>query len=297
MKLSLTWWNTGLSPLGKDRASEDDETLVTETVKLFTETLGIDFLALGEVNERNIKNIEKNLDNYEIISGYEKVGRSTFDTCIIFNPNTLRVENQSNIVAEKGNRSYRIAQKFDLVVVADGTILNAFISHWPSRLTLQQGNAERSYYGMTLRDSVNEVYSTLNEEAFIVLMGDYNDEPFDHSLTEHLMATRDRSLAKKNRHLLYNPFWRKLGQRNPYSHTESEELIEAGTCFYKSEPYSRWKTFDQMIFSSSFLGNSNWHLNEAQTATISPEWYLTKIFDAKSTFDHLPIYSEIEKVN
>lgn len=296
MKLSFTWWNTGLSPVGKDRASTEDEALVMETVKLFTEKLGIDFLALGEVNTRNIKNIEQNLSDYEIKSGYRKAGKSTFDTCIIFNPKTLRIDNQIDIVAKKLNRSYRIAQKFDLTILSDGTALTAFISHWPSRLTLQQGNAERSFYGIKLRENVNEIYENDSDEAYIVLMGDYNDEPFDQSLTEHLMSTRDRSLAKRNRHLLYNPFWRKLGHSDAYSHTQENEPKEAGTCFYKSEPYSRWKTFDQMIFSSSFLGNSKWHLNEAQTSTISPDWYLTKIFDAKSKFDHLPIYSEIEKV-
>ncbi|MGQ7271999.1 endonuclease/exonuclease/phosphatase family protein [Marinobacter nauticus] len=296
MLLSFLWWNTSLSPSGRNRSSEKDVEFAREFIEVAIEFMDIDFLALGEISEENIIEIEKSIGNYKIINGHERSGKTSFSTCIIYNPKVIDVTEYSSIISMKGQRKYKIAQKATVRTLNDDTVINIFVSHWPSRLTLEKSNEERAYYGQRLRDTINEIDGDQCRNAHVILMGDYNDEPFDKSLTEHLMSTRERPLSGSRKHMLYNPFWRKLGQDKPYSHENSKELTPAGTCYYASDQYSRWKTFDQIIFSSSFVGGSSWHLEEDYTKIVSFDYIKDAILERNTNFDHLPVISAIRKV-
>ncbi len=59
--------------------------------------------------------------------------------------------------------------------------------------------------------------------------------------------------------------------------------------FHKNGKITRWRTFDQIIFSSAFLGHTEWHLNEDLTGILDIEKDL-------KIFDHFPVYGVIEKV-
>jgi hypothetical protein len=52
---------------------------------------------------------------------------------------------------------------------------------------------------------------------YIIIPGDFNDEPFDNSLSKKLMASRDRILVGKDNRYFYNPYWRHLGEEHPLS--------------------------------------------------------------------------------
>jgi Endonuclease/Exonuclease/phosphatase family len=174
---------------------------------------------------------------------------------------------------------YKVAQRLDFYIIEDSklTPIHIFISHWPSRLWCEQNGADRHLLGIRLRDAVDEIYQNYNNIPNIILLGDYNDEPFDQSISIQLRATRDRILAAKKKDLLYNPFWRKLGTSQPY---QSGDLVDhhAGSYYYRKNGISRWSTFDQIIFSSAFLGKTEWHLDEM----------LTDIIDISSIFSFLP---------
>jgi len=296
MNLSFLWWNTGLSPSGRNRSSDEELCFVKNLIKYLIDLAKFDFIALGEISKENLKEIEDVIGSHEISSGIVRAGRSNFSTCIIHNPKKINLLEYVSVVAEKGDRTYKVAQRASIQTLNDGTKIEIFISHWPSRLTLQKDNAERAFYGQKLREMVNDTDGRQCRDSKVILMGDYNDEPFDSSMTEHLMATRDRSLASRRQHLLYNPFWRKLGSEKPYSPRSTKENMFAGTCYYKSEQYSRWKTFDQMIFSSSFIGNSAWHLNEEKTSILSMPEIIEEVKSTTSNFDHLPVFGTIEQV-
>ena len=83
---------------------------------------------------------------------------------------------------------------------------------------------------MRLRQSLEKVHLA-NPNLYIVLMGDYNDDPFSPSLSEHLHATRDRELAIQDGAFLYNPFWRRLGESRSFP-TSGNEVSICGTHYY-----------------------------------------------------------------
>lgn len=298
MKLSFLWWNTSLSPVGKDRSSEGQKLYAMSMINIFTQELKADLIALGEVKDTNISLIRDQCDlqGYELYDGYTKAGRSHFDTCILYRAEKLRLFDNLNITAGKGGRTFKIAQRLDFAISEHDIPLHIFVSHWPSRLRMQQNHSDRHFLGLKLRVCIEELLEIYQEKMTLVLLGDYNDEPFDISLAEHLMASRDRALVRNRSHLLYNPFWRKIGHESPYTHEVDELILDAGTYFYRSDPSSRWRTFDQIIFSSNFLGNSEWHLNEKLTQVLNIPAYRELVLDPKEIFDHLPVMSVIEKV-
>ena len=298
MNISFLWWNTSLSPAGKERASDIQKTNALQMINAFTGDMDLDLIALGEVNESDISNITENCmtKGYELYNGYEKAGRAYFDTCILYKKDKLEFIKSVKITASKGSRIFKIAQRLDFLFCEHDVPLHIFVSHWPSRLHMKQNDPERAFLGMKLRNSIDALLEIYKGDASLILLGDYNDEPFDHSLSEHLMATRDRGLAHRKEHLLYNPFWRKIGHSSPYTHDSEDINYDGGTYFHKAGAISRWKTFDQIIFSSSFLGRSNWHINEHLTKILDFPNYRELVLNPKEIFDHFPVMGVIEKV-
>ncbi|MEC4750156.1 hypothetical protein [Methylomicrobium sp. Wu6] len=84
MKLSFLWWNTSLSPAGKDRSTEEQKNYARSMIDLFTQEIGVDLIALGEVKDDDILDIRKkcNVSKYEIYDGYRAAGKSNFDKCL-----------------------------------------------------------------------------------------------------------------------------------------------------------------------------------------------------------------------
>lgn len=130
----------------------------------------------------------------------------------------------------------------------------------------------------------------------MILLGDYNAELFADSLTIGLSSTRDITRVRKKPLLLYNPFWRHLGEAKIYKQgIDTTIKNRCGSDYYKSGSITRWYTFDQMLFSSYFIGNSDWHLNEELTGIIDEPELFNWVIDPKQKFDHLPIISVLEK--
>ncbi len=79
----------------------------------------------------------------------------------------------------------------------------------------------------------------------VVLMGDFNDEPFSSSLMDYLFATYDVGFVRAQKDLsrvtLYNASWEKLFSERP------------GTNYFEGSPTSRWSMLDQMMLSPSLL--------------------------------------------
>src|SRR5205814_145882 len=119
-------------------------------------------------------------------------------------------------VSTHGERNYKIANRIDFVSLSDRLPIHVFVSHWPSRAFHEQTFLSRKTIAGRLKDQLNDLDQRLPGAAVIV-MGDFNDEPFDESLAWHMLATRDRLLAKTKTGFLYNPFWRRLGESGAYS--------------------------------------------------------------------------------
>jgi hypothetical protein len=297
MRLSFVWWNTSLSPAGKDRATDEQRQFVCSMVNFMLNEVQVDFLALGEIAEKDVNVIIENckLTGIDLQFDFSQVGRTKFDICFLYRREKLSLNGSRLITSPKGNRIFKIAQQVDFIIPSSDKPLHIFISHWPSWKNCNENSADRHKLGQSLRNAVEDVGYEHRILANAILLGDYNDEPFHASLAEHLMATRDRVSAKRKPYLFYNPFWRHLGF-SKLSSSDNMNEGSGGSYYYKNGEITRWRTFDQIIFSSAFLGKTEWHLNEELTGILDFSELRQRMMDNKEIFDHYPVMGVIDEV-
>lgn len=288
MPLSFAWWNTALSPTKKrGRASASEQSIAARVVGALTCQAQVDLVALGEVAEEDIKAIRsvlgEHLQDYLFIPSWTKAGRSSFDTCVFYKKDTIEVTHVRDITRVQDGNCLRVAQHFTVEHVYGSKPLHFFISHWPSQL---RGDAHEARVdaAVRLRGVVDEALEA-DPTANLILLGDYNDEPYGESVMHRLHSSRERSLVQSKSSLLYNPCWPFMG-----GGTNSK-----GTCFYASDKRSRWKAYDQVMLSSSLVtGAGGWNAKEPCAEVLANEYLYSIVEDPSLCFDHLPVLGKLE---
>lgn len=296
--LGIAWWNTSLSPIrARHRAEEEDKQIAAGIVNSLVDSLQIDCLALGEVTSDELTYLLNSCctQDYGIFDGTLKKESHLFDTGLIYNKNRLEIIDSGDLTDGYGNRELKLAQRIDFRVRETYEELHVYICHWPSRLWCHENSAMRNTFGIRLHDSIGNFKQASEQAAQIIIMGDFNDEPFDESLAQYLLATRDRTKVMLDDKYFYNPFWRHLGEVFPFS-ANGDGSNGCGTCFHKSGgEETRWRTFDQIIVSSSLLDHDRWFIDEENTDSLKNP-ILDELLESKSRiFDHRPVLSYLRR--
>ena len=293
--LVLAWWNTSLSPLRKPRDTGDDKTRIICCVQELLRSFTVDVLALGEVCTQDVLDILDAVANPHISyhDATHMNGKGQSDVAVLFDRRRLALDGSRALLDSYGRTTLKIGEQLNLVLGETGQYIYLFVSHWPSRLYCSESSARRTEIGTSLRKTLDEIRCAATTPPFIVLMGDYNDDPFSPSLAHHLLATRDRQLARENGLYLYNPFWRMLGESDPFAPGQTKTGI-CGTYYYRGGKDTRWYTFDQIMFSSAFLGDGPLILNEEYCQIIRNNELETQLHRSTSILDHLPVLSVVE---
>ncbi|MEA3496408.1 MAG: hypothetical protein U9R42_10275 [Bacteroidota bacterium] len=173
-------------------------------------------------------------------------------------------------------------------VLKNTDTIHIFINHWPSRWGGKEVTEKKRMFVSSVLKSKTDSLFKINPNSKIVIMGDFNDEPFDKSISEVLKAGNDSTTTKS----LFN-FMVSLKQKGE------------GSYRYKFE----WNMIDQIIVSTSFFNTqSQVYLNTDDAHIFKPDWLLIddKKYPGKKpnrTFygpwynggysDHLPIYLNV----
>ena len=179
--------------------------------------------------------------------------------------------------------------------------IHLFVNHWPSRRGGEATSApRRNFVASVLRKKVDSIIqssvlslqSTVNSHPFIIIMGDFNDEPENKSLQTILKARLDTGNLRPFD--LVNLMFLKTGREGSHKFRE------------------HWGLLDQFIVSGSLLDTDNsLHICLSSIQIFNPGFlleddlrYLDK--KPKRTFlgprykggfsDHLPIIMEIRKL-
>lgn len=172
---------------------------------------------------------------------------------------------------------------------------HVFAIHWPSGYKNADASNERHELARDLRAEIHEIPGTPQ----VLILGDFNVEPFDAALDAGLTASRAREWVSKGRALLYNPFWRLLGEQQSLQEAlqRPRNRKSAGTYWQSSaSPMTPWYTMDQFLVSASLLEANGWHLWEDATAI----WQEPPLLDEEkgrlhSDFDHFPIVGALRR--
>ncbi|WP_457265733.1 endonuclease/exonuclease/phosphatase family protein [Pseudomonas sp. P5_C3] len=297
MNITFAWWNVGLKPPVAS-AKEPDIATVLRPWFLFChleELLELDLVAFGEVSDSFVRALGRSFlrSGFESISITGKEGRIIFDIAVFYRSDKLELIESKNIVHPHYSGNLRVAVRLEFKVVGSEERFYFYVSHWPSRRSRPE--LGRDELGYALRADIDTVFKEEGYDAKVILMGDYNDEPFDKPIYDKLVATRDRRVVVEEPFILYNPFWRSLGGIQPYSRNGKLSPCH-GTYYYKASSHvTKWFTFDQIIVSSAFMGHTPWHLDEELTTVFSyqDDEYLGGEFF--KNFDHLPIYGRVTR--
>lgn len=297
MNITFAWWNVGLKP---PVASAKEPSAASALRPWFgfchlDELMGIDLFAFGEVSDSfvcTVGQLFKRL-GFESLSITGKEGRVIFDIGIFYRSKKLQFVESKNIIHPHYSGSLRVAVRVEFLIVESYEVIYFYISHWPSKMSRPE--VGRDELGYALRTDINSILEEDGFDAKIILMGDYNNEPFDKPIYDKLVATRDRRVVVDKPYIMYNPFWRSLGGLQPYSRSEKVSPCH-GTYYYKSSSHvTKWFTFDQIIVSSAFMGHSSWHLDEECTSVFNYHEDTCLNEDFFKSFDHLPIFGRVTK--
>lgn len=259
----------------------------------------ISLLALCEVNKESFEFISSALSKLGLSLSAQFMPDKTstgseFDIGYFYDSTQVSVQHGLAHTGRLGTSSVKIAQQLLMVVKGEEpSIINVLVSHWSSQL-LKIADDFREECSKGLRSFVENL---INENHQVILMGDYNDEPYSHSLFKNMHATSDRALVLSNPEFwLYNPYWKSLSARMPFTvFTVDEQQHDFGTCYSKSGNRNNWSTFDQIIFSGHFLSSGPWYLQESATGVVLTDKLRAAIMDNKHCFDHMPVVGCISK--
>jgi len=98
---------------------------------------------------------------------------------------------------------------------AKGTELILVGNHWPSRSSGQyESEPFRIMAGETLSYFVERIQEIKGDDTAIIVMGDFNDEPFNRSVNDYALSVRNRNKVVYGRNpYLYNLMWPLMGKR------------------------------------------------------------------------------------
>ena len=165
--------------------------------------------------------------------------------------------------------------------------IHLFVNHWPSRYGgYLETKPLREYVASVLKSATDSLFS-INPYSKIVIMGDFNDGPYEDSFANHLQSKNDTSDFGSSDLINLMAF------------------VEGGTLKYQGG----WDVFDQIIVSGAMLYEKGYQVQNKKANIYAPDFLMQedekylgkKPFRTYNGFkylggfsDHLPVYVDIK---
>ncbi len=260
---------------------------IKEVLDGINELSTLALIGMSEVeNKKVLEDLLKNDTTFQIIH-YNSSDRRGIDVCLLYNPAYFVPLTSYLSTFDKSDNPDLFLRE---VLVVKGVLWNdtvhVLVNHWPSRREGEEKSETKRIAAAMLTQEIIDSIIQVDASSKIVLMGDFNDQPSDKSMS--IMLNLKTSKKGKNGELI-NPF---------------KALQEAGqgTCKYKHD----WFLFDQILISNSISNKKGFQFTDAEI--YHPQWLYYKN-DLKSgpfrsylgnTYyggysDHFPVYIELKK--
>jgi hypothetical protein len=228
--------------------------------------------------------------NYKVIH-HDSPDPRGIDVAIIYRPDIYKpIKNVFYKILSTKDQELRTRE----ILYSKGTVNNkdtihVFVNHWPSRRGgLKKSEPKRFIVARTLRSKIDSINS-VDIHAKIIIMGDFNDDPDNKSISEILQARDYNEGIIDNRLVNLSFMW-------------LNDISWKGTYKFKG----RWDIFDQFIVSGALL-NTNQEIlscDKTSASIFSPDFLMVndERYNGKTPFktyngmkyiggfaDHLPI--------
>lgn len=205
--------------------------------------LGVCEVENGHVLRRLVKRLNRERD-YAVVH-HDMSDKRGIDVAFIYDAALLEAESQFHHVVLKRNATRDIFQvNFK---TRSGRTLIGVGNHWPSRSGGEMASRPyRQMAGETLAYWMERIREIQGPDVPVIVMGDFNDEPFDTSLTTYALAERNSARVASSRSrkaYLLDLMWPLMGRG-------------IGTHYY-----NRWGMLDQILVNRALLHESgHWQL-------------------------------------
>jgi hypothetical protein len=223
---------------------------INKVGKVITSVGEWDYPALVGLCEIENEKVLNDLTNYSLLkkARYRYVVCQSEDvrgirTALLYQPEYFKYISHDNIrIVLPDNRKTRDILHVTGVIMTRDT-LDIFVCHYPSRRGgILESETYRVLTSLALKEKTDSIFSS-RKEARIIIMGDFNDEPSDKSMSEILDA-REISANIQDKEL-YNLF------------LSVEKKSQIGSYKYAD----RWNFLDQIIVSGNLLdGNKSFYV-------------------------------------
>lgn len=212
---------------------------------------GITILGVSEIENRGVledlvKDPQIKDRNYKIVH-YDSPDRRGIDVGLLYQPKYFEVTSTNTHTLTMEDTSFRTRDQLVVTGILDEEEIHIIVNHWPSRSGGEKrSRPKRNAAGDLSRHIVDSLFA-LNDEAKIFVMGDFNDDPVNPSVKDHLRTKgKEKDLEKGD---LFNPYFKLFRDG-------------IGSLAYRDT----WNLFDMVIISQSLLGEdkSNYKFYKAK---------------------------------
>ena len=217
---------------------------LSKIILQMNEQKGPDILGVCEVESKSV--LKKLVDKintpqrkYSIAHEDTNDGRG-IDVAFIYDSNKFVVKRQFSQWIVRRNATRDIFQ-VNLKIKRTNTELVLVGNHWPARIGgVRESEPYRIIAAETLSYFHQRIAEEMGKDTPILIMGDFNDEPFNRSVTDYALSTNKSDKLKKARNpKLFNLMWKLLAQGEATHYYTDGEIL------------------DQFMISKGFLFNNS----------------------------------------
>lgn len=303
--LPFAWWNTKVAPPSTSSvADRGHKAAAIDVVQALIRGQGCLLVALAEVRRQDVLAWVP-ADSRTVWESLTDTSdeHHDFDVALIFDRTHLVLLDHRWVRDRYAGQAVRAGLVATFSFTDDSADLIVAAAHWRSDSGgTEDASARRTTAATALRDAIADSLRSVGSTTPVLILGDFNAEPFADQFGGSLPTARSR--AEVQRHhprtpsdlLFYNAAWRWLGERYPWDSDRRPPSL-AGT--YRKEGSSVptvWRTVDQVLVSPSLLGTTTWSLDERHLRVFDDGCvYDPTAGRPRAPFDHLPIVGQLRR--
>ncbi|AUX33749.1 MULTISPECIES: endonuclease/exonuclease/phosphatase family protein [Sorangium] len=302
-RIPFAWWNTKVSPPStRSRATTEHRTAAVNVFRTLVEQHGCRLVAMAEVRREDVlgwlpEGLRASWNSLSDTSGE----LHDFDVAIAYDRRSLTLMDHVWVRTHHAANAVRAGLVATFGVHDRGGWLVVAAAHWRSNLgDAADADARRSRSAEALRDAIIASTEAVGEDVPVLILGDFNAEPFERQFDASLPAARSRAAVQRHRPrspsdlLFYNAAWRWLGERHAWDGERQPATLAGTFCSTGTVGQTSWRTFDQVLVSPSLLRGYGWSLDERALGIHED----SAVFDRagarlRAPFDHLPIVGHL----
>jgi predicted extracellular nuclease len=290
-------YDEDFTPTGKQKWTQEryEQKIkkIAKVISMIGDEDGAEIIGVCEIeNEKVLKDLVNDpllkKYGYKYVH-YDSPDERGIDVALLYKEPVFKVSSSKNYETKLDNDKTR-----DVLLVSgklEGEEIHIIVNHWSSRGGGEkESEPKRMASALVARQIVDDLEAK-NPKAKILLMGDFNDEPFNESITKGLQAVDAPDLKGKQ---LFNTLasLEKQG-KGTYNYKGDwnmlDQIIINKGFFVANNKAKGWRYLDGNIYDEEFLKEKSGKFKGNPFRTYVGTKYLG------GTSDHFPIYVHLER--